>query len=370
MRSLTLLCLILCFPGRNPHSPFTMDKSINDPMRIALVGLSHDHVHWVLRRNEDPDIEIVAIVEPNQELAEKYSVRYGYPMDIVFDTMEKMIKKTRPEAVTAFNAIADHVDVVKFCAPRGIHVMVEKPLATNVQDAQMMLEMAERHKIKLITNYETTWYASNWKAYDLIHREKAIGDLRKIVFYTGHSGPKEIGCSDEFLDWLTDPIKNGGGALTDFGCYGANLTTWLMQGQSPLSISCITQQHKPNIYPEVDDEATILLEYAKAQVIIQASWNWPHSRKEMEVYGTEGAIFCKNGSTMVVRKAGENKFQTQELSPRQGHLGDPFAFLKFIIRNDVNLPSFDPSSLPNNEIVVKILNAAKTSAREGRSVIW
>ena len=88
----------------------------------------------------------------------------------------------------------------------------------------------------------------------------------------------------KFLQWLTDPKFNGGGAITGFGCSGANLVTWLAGGEKPISVTAITQQFKPDIYPLVDDEATILLEYANMQGVIQASWNWPFNRKDMEIY--------------------------------------------------------------------------------------
>ena len=92
---------------------------------------------------------------------------------------------------------------------------------------------------------------------------KAAGEIRKMVAMDGHKGPKEINVQPEFLDWLTDPVRNGGGALFDFGCYGANLMTWLMDNQRPLAVTAVTQQNKPAIYPRVDDEATILVEYPK-----------------------------------------------------------------------------------------------------------
>ena len=81
-------------------------------------------------------------------------------------------------------------------------------------------------------NYETSWYRSNHAAYDLVH-EGALGQIRKVVVHDGHQGPKEIGVQPEFLAWLTDPKLNGAGALFDFGCYGADLMTWLMDGETP-----------------------------------------------------------------------------------------------------------------------------------------
>ena len=195
------------------------------PLRVVIVGLVHDHVGWILGYQNKNDIEVVGIAEPDKLLAEKYSKRYGYSMSIVYKTMEDAIGKTKPVAVLAFNNIYEHLKVVEYCAPRGIHVMVEKPLAVSNEHATKMLALAKKHNIHLLTNYATTWYGSNAKAYQIIKEDKLIGDIRKIVFHTGHRGPVEIGCSTEFLQWLTDPVLNGGGALTDFGCYGADLAT-------------------------------------------------------------------------------------------------------------------------------------------------
>ena len=122
----------------------------------------------------------------------------------------------------------------------------------------------------------------------LLKERQAAGEIRKMVAMDGHSGPKAINVQPEFLDWLSDPVRNGAGALFDFGCYGANLMTWMMDNQRPLAVTAVTQQFQPEVYPRVDDEATILLEYPKAQGIIQASWNWPFSRKDFEVYGEHG----------------------------------------------------------------------------------
>lgn len=341
-----------------------------DPLRVAIIGLSHDHVHWILGRVDYGDIEIVGIVEPNRELAASHSKRHGFSLDLVYDSMEALYQARKPEAVMAFNDIYGHLEVVEFFAPKGIHIMVEKPMAVSLEHADKMVELAKMHKVRLMTNYETSWYASNYKAYDLVHYEKKIGDIRKIVFNTGHPGPKEIGCGKEFVAWLTDPKLNGAGALTDFGCYGANLTTWLMKGQTPLTVSCITQQIKPELYPNVDDEATIILTYPKTQVVILASWNWSHNRKDMTIYGTSGYVFCEDGETMEVledEKEGPKPLKAQPLSHGTQ---DPFAFFTKLIKDDLYMDSFGLSSLENNLVVMQILEMAKHSSKTGKTVVW
>src|SRR5690606_31654137 len=118
----------------------------------------------------------------------------------------------RPEAVAAFGSIRAHLATVEACAPRGIHVMVEKPLSFKKADAQRMVSLANKHKILLLTNYETSWYPTVQKTYQLVHDDKAIGKITKVLVNDGHSGLKNSETNKYFFNWLTDPVENGGGA--------------------------------------------------------------------------------------------------------------------------------------------------------------
>lgn len=268
----------------------------------------------------------------------------------------------------AFNAIADHLQVVEACAPLGIHVMVEKPLAISVKQAERMASLARQHKIALLTNYETTWYPANHWAYNKIFTDTAIGDIRKMVVHDGHQGPKEIGVSSEFLQWLTDPQKNGAGALVDFGCYGANLMTWLMKGQSPIAVTAITKRIKPDVYPLVDDDATIILEYPQATGIIEASWNWPFSIKDLEVFGKSGYVQAVNNNTVRIKDKDHRSYSIEQVEPASAPYTDYFAYLSAVL-DGKPASANDLSSLENNIIVVKILEAALRSAKEGKRVM-
>ncbi|MEO9474098.1 MAG: Gfo/Idh/MocA family oxidoreductase [Cyclobacteriaceae bacterium] len=343
----------------------------NEPVRVGIVGLTHTHVHWILGREDRGDIQIVGIVESNRQLAERYSEQHGYPMSLVFGTMEEMIAATKPEAVTAFGTIYEHLKVVETCAPLGIHVMVEKPLAVSLGHAKKMEALAKKHKIHLLTNYETTWYPSTHKAYELV-KTGAVGNLRKVVIRDGHKGPKKIGVNSEFLEWLTDPVQNGGGAIMDFGCYGVNLMTWLHNGQKPQTVTAVTQQLQPENNPDVDDDATIILTYDNSNAIIQASWDWPIGRKDMEIHGLDGTIYADNRNDVRMRIAeGYDGYQEKfySVEERQAPLNDPFALLAAVINNEVVLSSFDLSSLENNMVVMEILEAARLSAESQRTII-
>lgn len=339
-----------------------------EPLRVGVAGLVHGHVGWILKAMQRPDIAVVGIAEPNRELARRYAEQYGFSMDIVYDDLATMLNQTKPEAVTAFNTIYDHLATVEACAPRGIHVMVEKPLAVSLEHARRMQQLATKHRIHLLTNYETTWYGSNHAVQALV-QDAALGELRKVVVHDGHSGPKEIGVGPEFLEWLTDPKLNGGGALMDFGCYGANLITWLMQGERPTSVTAVTQQIKPDVYPRVDDEATIILTYPKAQGVIQASWNWPVSRKDTEVYGATGYAHALNATDLQIRRSSSEAEVKQSAEVRLAPYDDPFTYLKAVVRGTITVAPTDLSALENNMVVMEILDAAKRSAQTGKRVM-
>jgi predicted dehydrogenase len=351
--------LVLMFPGQLLFG--------QSPVKIAVVGLTHSHVNWILGREAIGDVEIVGIVEPDKSLANRLMSRHNLSEELLYPDMESLFSAVKPEAVTAFGSIYQHLEVVEACAPRGIHVMVEKPLAVSTEHAKKMADLARKHQIHLLTNYETTWYASNHEVKKQL-KDNVIGPVRRVIVNDGHEGPMEIGVNQEFLDWLTDPVLNGGGAVIDFGCYGANLMTWLMDGQKPISVTAELKQIKPDIYPKVDDEATILLEYPNTQGVIQASWNWPFSRKDMEVYGKTGYLLAKNNTLLLSRKEGQKQEKAENLSPRENPFNDPFSYLAAVVRGEIEVEADDLSSLENNLVVVEILDAAKESAKKGKRI--
>ena len=336
------------------------------PVRYAIVGLNHDHARgFIPAASSRQDIQLVAIVEPDQELAARYVRDYKLNTNLFFTSLEAMLEKTKVQAVATFTSTFDHRRVVEACAPRGVHVMMEKPLAVSMEHARAIETAARKGGIHVVVNYETTWYPANQAAYALAHDQKSLGELRKIVVHDGHQGPKEIGCSADFLAWLTDPVLNGGGALTDFGCYGADLITWLMDGQRPTSVFAVTQQIKPQVYPKVDDEATIVLTYPQGQGIIQASWNWPFNRKDMEVYGRSGYVLVPERDRIRVRtaKGAETETKVPDLS---APINDPLSYLAAVVRGDIKPSGL--SSLEVNLTATEILDAARESARTGRRV--
>ncbi len=335
-----------------------------EPLRLAVIGVEHGHVEGALwnAANRD-DIELVGVWSEHPELWARLAQKHGLDPMLHYDDLGKMLDETAPEAASVMTSTSGHLEAVAECARRGVHVLVEKPLDFDLRRAQMMAEIASAENILLLTNFETSWYRS-------VHAAKAIVNdrgtpIRRAVFRHGHKGPKEIGCGPEFLSWLTDPEQNGGGAITDFGCYGAVLMTWLMDGVRPTSVSAVTQQLKPELYPDVDDDATIVLTYPGATAVIQASWAWTHDNKDMDLHAEGYSLHAGKWDELSIREADAEPAAHEPLVDRAG-MENEWTYLRRVVRGEC---AVDPlSSLEFNLIATEILDAARESARTGRVV--
>ncbi len=372
LRAVVLVLLAVCLPpaalAQTPATTPAPPAAATGPVRVAIAGLVHGHVGGFMRQlqGRGADMELVAVYEPDAALRKAFGERYKIADDRLFASLEDLLQRAKPEAVAAFSSTKDHRPIIEAAAARGIHVMVEKPLAVSNADAQAIERAATKGRIHVITNYETTWYPSHKAIWDLLKEQKAGGALRKIVVMDGHDGPKEINVQPEFLAWLRDPVQNGAGALFDFGCYGANLMTWLMDGQRPTAVTAVTQRFKPAIYPNVDDEATILIEYPGTQGIAQASWNWPFGRKDLEVYAEHAYAIATGGNSVRVRLPGAPE-TTGSLGSWPADERDAISYLAAVARG--RLTPSGLSALANNLIVVEILDAARESAKTGKRVV-
>jgi len=312
------------------------------------------------------NLQLVGIVETNQDLITRYSSRFHLPPEIFFSSMEELFARTNPQAVATFTSTYDHQRVVETCAEHGVDVMMEKPLATNMKQARAIVAAARKGGIQVIVNYETSWYPGNIAAYAMVHDEHQLGDICRMVFHHGHRGPQEIGCSTNFLAWLTDPVLNGGGAINDFGCYGADHATWFFDGQKPLAVTAVARHIKPDVYPKVEDDATIILTYPKAEVVLQPSWNWPMDRKDMEIYGQTGQLLVPEPEVMLMRTQKAPK-EIQIAPPAlTGPNADPTAYLAAVVRKEIKPTGL--ASLDVNVTVVQILEAAHESVNTGREI--
>jgi predicted dehydrogenase len=338
------------------------------PIRIGIVGLVHGHVNGFLRREYKSSLEIVGIVESDQAVIKKYQERYDFDPGLFVENLPVFLDDKKPVAVWVFSSTYDHLKIVEACASRGVHVVVEKPLAVSLADAEKMAKLGRKYGTHVLTNLETTWYSSLHETYRLAVEEQQLGEITKIVSHFGHPGPAEIGVPDEFFSWLTDPLLNGGGASADFGCYGGNIINWMMGNQRPHSVTAVFQTNKPSVYPRVDDNATIILEYPGMQGIIQASWDWSFPRKDVHVYGRSGIIRTIDGDNYDIRLERRAPPVARKAKPLDDSISNAVNYFTAVFRGELD-PTDSLSSIENNLIAVEIQEAAMKSAASGKKVV-
>jgi len=171
---------------------FGWSQDSKPPVTYAIIGLAHDHANgFIPRARNRPELQLAGIVEPNPDLVARYSRTLNLPTNLFSPSLEALLARTNIQAVATFTSTFQHRQVVEMCAARGIHVMMEKPLAVSLADARAIAAAAKKGGIHVIVNYETTWYLGNQSAYAIVHDQHAIGDLRKIVVHGEAEDAKE-----------------------------------------------------------------------------------------------------------------------------------------------------------------------------------
>jgi scyllo-inositol 2-dehydrogenase (NADP+) len=357
--ALTLVCSTPLFCGQS-------NSTATRKTRLAIIGLDHDHV-WGLLRDmaAEPDAELVAVADTHPALVDQAKTKVPGSVKFYSDYLQ-MLDETKPDGVIVTTENDRHLEILRECAKRHIHYSTEKPMATNAADAREMERLANQAGIKLMVNYWNAWVAPTHELYHRV-KDNQVGPVQKIIVQYGHAGPKEIGVSKYFADWLYDPVKNGGGAIMDFGCYGAEWAVWL-KGR-PTRVSAIAQKLKVEQHNPVDDDATIVLDYPDATVIIEASWDWPYSMGQVQVFGPKGSMLATardlffRSTSDTVAKVGLEGERVALDAPSQ-ETSNPISYFVDCIRN--NKPVEDPLSPKLNVQVMEILDAARESIQTGK----
>lgn len=342
------------------------DDATTPRLRIAVVGLSHGHCpRFIAAALARPDVELVGIVESDQELVKKAMERFNLPHGLFYDNLPELLAKGQLQAVATFTTTFAHRKVVELCAARGVHVMMEKPLAVNMEHALAMEAAAKRGGIQVIVNFEPSWSPAYQHALGLLREQHAVGDILRFIANDGIKDPA-IKAPAEFARWLTDPKLNGGGALNDMGCYGSMLACWLFDNERPISVFATLQNFNPAHYPNVEDEATIVLTYREHVAVIMPSWNRPFARKDFEVYGTRGSLTARFPADLFLRQPGDREAKKVIVPKPAAPWTDSISYLHAVVDGRIT-PSGAPA-LATNLLVTEILDAARESNRTGRRI--
>lgn len=334
--------------------------------RIGVLGLTHDHIWGNLDRLVQlENAQLVGGADPHPPLREKFRQRYGVS-DVSADYREFLDGRDL-DAVFIFADNRTSAQLACDAASRGLHVMLEKPMASDLALADRMFAAANLARVKLMVNWPHNWNPKLRHAYRLA-REGAVGEIFKLRYAGGHAGPREIGCSPIFCDWLYDASLNGVGALTDQGGYSATICRWFL-GRPSRVLAMGGRLTKTDIADL--DNVVMLLRYERAIAIAEASWAWVggYPTAGPIVYGTEGTLVAHSGKesadVTIVTKEDPQPREIKALPLPEGERNAPEYFLKCIEEDRPIDGLVSPAVCRDAQ---EILEAAIISIRTGAEV--
>ncbi len=355
-----LACLILVIGlGLQAHA---QGADTRNDFRMAVIGLSHGHTWGHLRAiAQRTDLQLVGIADESETLRQEAAKEA--PNVPLYADYRKLLEEKKPHAVWSFVENDRHVEITRACAEKGIHVIFEKPMASTLAQAKDMLALTKKHGTSLMINYQMAWWPANYTAYDLA-KSGQLGKIRRVHGIIGHGGPGPRGPADvrrqAFWQWLNDESR-GGGALMDFGCYGAVWLRWYLG--MPSSVYAITTHTRPERY-KTNTNATLLARFPDNGVgIIEASWDLPRGFQDVEVFGNLGSV--RMTRTAVESYVGKDRKEIPvgELDPVHS---DPVSYFMNAIRNKQPIDGITGAEF--NVDVMQIVEAARISAKSGQAV--
>jgi len=334
------------------------------PPKIAVIGLLHSHVWSQLPNMVKGDVvTLVGVAEEHPELVAE-AKKAGVADKLIFSDYNKMLDDVKPDFVWAFVENNRHLEIVKACAGRKISVIFEKPLAATAKDAQAIRDIANKSGIYVMTNYQMAWWASNYTARKIADAGE-LGKVYRLRGVVGHGGPGADGARNSFFfAWLTDPVKNGAGALMDFGCYNALWSLWYMG--KPQTVYARADHIQPERFPKVEDNASLVLGYKDGVGLFEGSWDLPRSFQDLEVFGRTASLTMVNNK-VEVRKSGRGATtEAVKIDPLPKERSSPLAYMANAV--DKHLAPEGLVGLDINVQVVEIIDAAKQSIKTGKAV--
>ncbi len=335
------------------------------PIRVGVLGLTHDHIWGNLAELAACELgELVAAADPHPELLDK--VRQDAGCSQVFESYADMLEQVELDAVYVYADNATGADLAVMAANAGLHVMVEKPMASTLEGAVAMLAAARSAETLLMVNWPFNWWPGLQKAMAMAQGGE-IGQLFSVRYRSAHAGPKELGCTPYFYEWLYDEELNGAGALMDYCCYGTALARYLLG--APSRVMGMAGRLLKD-YVTVDDNAVIMMQWARAMAVSEASWTQiGHLTSYVAVlYGSEGTIVVepgRNGRVLLATREQEDGVEL-DVPASPPHLANASAYFLHCIAN--NLPIEGMCAAEVGRDAQEILEAGLISALDGEAV--
>ena len=333
-------------------------------LKIGILGLIHDHAWSNLEALANcKDADLVAASDPNEPLTARVSDEFCCK---TYGSHEELLDSEKLDAVYVFSSNAEGAELAIQSMERQLHVLSEKPMAANLEQADRMLAAAERNKVKLVINWPYIWWPQLQVALTMA-KDGAIGKLWGVKYRAAHAGPEELGCSKYFCDWLFDRELNGAGALLDYCGYGCLLSTALL-GQ-PDKVTGITGGQIKGALG-VEDNAVIAMSYPFGIATTEASWTQIGSLTSYRtaIYGTEGTLLVepRQNGKLYLATADDPAGREIALPEQERHLRDSACHFAAVLRDEVEPWLLCRPHLSRN--AQEIMEAGLKSSQQGKHI--
>ena len=341
-------------------------------LRVGVLGLSHDHVWANLAAiAAGAQGELVAVAEPDPRLRERLGREHGGVA--AHSAFDALLDRRDLDAILCFTDNRASADWGARALARGFPVMVEKPMAADLAGAETLLAAAHAARRPLMINWPTAWRPALRHGLTLV-AGGAIGEPVQLSHRGGHAGPREFGCSEQFSEWLYDPVRNGGGALVDYCGYGGILARTLLG--RPEAVTAVAARLRKKDLPS-EDNAVIVLRYPRALAVLEGSWTQIGGEPGFAciVYGEAGTVIVHQpravregqtvgaGRVQLVRREGSETIEPAALPE-----GERDGVSYFLARLRDGRPIEGLCAPEVGRDVQEILAAALESATAGRTV--
>lgn len=230
------------------YSPFeTQPRPDGPPLRVAFLGLG-SYANRVAEAIKDSDrVKITGLISGTPSKIETWKNKYQVPDNSCYHYGNFDAIKNNPEidAVYICTPNAQHKDQTIRLAAAGKHVICEKPMAVNVNEAKEMIKACEQAGVKLLVGYRMHFEAKTQE----IVRMRMAGEFGKLVFFQGLCGFK-IGDPNQ---WRLNKELAGGGAMMDIGIYAINGARYMI-GEEPVWVTAQETKTDPVKFKEGVDE--------------------------------------------------------------------------------------------------------------------
>ncbi len=350
-------------------------------MKIAGINFDHFHMGDLLRLVHDhPDAELVGISDEHPDRMLEAQKNFGLGEDQIFTDYRTCLETTKPDIVILCPAAARHAEWTEKIAPFGVHILMEKPFASTVAEADRMIAAMSGTGKQLAINWPQVWSPPQVKAHQII-QEGMIGDVSEVHSYGGNRGPLWHGADkieheptpeDKAASWFYSAAE-GGGSMQDYLGYGTTLGTWFNGGKKPIDVTAMWDLDNNNL--EVDEHSIVIARYDCGLSKFETRWGtftdpWtlqPQPQSGFVIKGTEGTISSYDYKDTI-------RVQTREhpegididvpalASPNR----NPVEYFIDCLKNDK--PVEGPLSVETSRIGQQITDTAFQSATLGKTI--